>query len=171
MRVHHSFLSGGAALGCAALLAGCLAVGPASGTASAAPASSAAPAATSAPDPTAAPAAGSAPADPGGGADAFDPDAADYRGSVTELTDTGFLLNPAVMAGAGVMASAGGGDTEMAVCCDPGTTYLAVYADGAGDSRQEPGDAGLVTPGAFVWLTGSREGDAFAADTVAVLNP
>ena len=165
MRVHHSFLSGGAALGCAALLAGCLAVGPASGTASAAPASSAAPAATSAPDPTAAPAAGSAPADPGSGADAFDPDAADYRGSVTELTDTGFLLNPAVMAGAGIMA------TEMAVYCDSGTTYLAVYADGAGNSRQEPGDAGLVTPGAFVWLTGSREGDAFAADTVAVLNP
>ena len=171
MRVHHSFLSGGAALGCAALLAGCLAVGPASGTASAAPASSAAPAATSAPDPPAAPAAGSAPADPGGGADAFDPAAADYRGSVTELTDTGFLLNPAVMAGAGVMASAGGGDTEMAVYCDSDTTYLAVYADGAGNSRQEPGDAGLVTPGAFVWLAGSREGDAFAADTVAVLNP
>ena len=166
-----------AALACVLFLAACTEPPPSSGSlpsppSSAAAAPEAAPApAPPAPDPTAAPAAGSAPADPGSGADAFDPDAADYRGSVTELTDTGFLLNPAVMAGAGIMASAGGGDTEMAVYCDSGTTYLAVYADGAGNSRQEPGDAGLVTPGAFVWLTGSREGDAFAADAVAVLNP
>lgn len=168
-----------AALACVLFLAACTEPPPSSGSlpspppssAAAAPEATPAPAATSVPDPTAAPAASPAPADPGGGADAFDPDAADYRGSVTELTDTGFLLNPAVMAGAGIMASAGGGDTEMAVYCDSGTTYLAVYADGAGNSRQEPGDAGLVTPGAFVWLTGSREGDAFAADAVAVLNP
>lgn len=166
-----------AALACVLFLAACTEPPPSSGSlpsppSSAAAAPEAAPApAPPAPDPTAAPAAGSAPADPGSGADAFDPDAADYRGSVTELTDTGFLLNPAVMAGAGIMASAGGGDTEMAVYCDSGTTYLAVYADGAGNSRQEPGDAGLVTPGAFVWLTGSRTDDGFAADTVAFLNP
>lgn len=167
-----------AALACVLFLAACTEPPPSPGSlpspppssAAAAPEAAPAPAAP-APDPTAAPAASPAPADPGGGADAFDPDAADYRGSVTELTDTGFLLNPAVMAGAGVMASAGGGDTEMAVYCDSDTTYLAVYADGAGNSRQEPGDAGLVTQGAFVWLTGSREGDAFAADAVAVLNP
>lgn len=167
-----------AALACVLFLAACTEPAPSSGSlpspppssAAAAPEAAPAPAAP-APDPTAAPAASPAPADPGGGADAFDPDAADYRGSVTELTDTGFLLNPAVMAGAGVMASAGGGDTEMAVYCDSGTTYLAVYADGAGNSCQEPGDAGLVTPGAFVWLTGSRTDGGFAADAVAVLNP
>ena len=159
-----------AALACVLFLAACTEPSPPSGSLPSPPPSSAAAAPEAAPAP-AAPAPESSGSRTDGG---FDPAAADYRGNITEVTDTGFLLNPAVVTGAGgagAMASAGGGDTEMTVLCGEKTEYLAIYADHAGNARQEPGDAGLIAPGAFVYLTGSRTDGGFAADAVAVLNP
>lgn len=153
-----------AALACVLFLAACTEPPPSSGSL---PASSSAVSR----EPESSP----APESSGSGAPVlFDPEAADYRGNVTEATDTGFLLAPAEveeMDGTKVMASAGGGRASLPVLCSEETDYVAIYADTDGNSRQEAGDAGMIAPGAFVYLTGSRTDGGFAADAVAVLNP
>ena len=180
-----------AGLCCALLLAGC---GGPSGAASAAPepisSPAAAPAATSSPAPAqdgeeasagtpeAAPSPAAPAPSPEPSADAapalFDPAAADYTGNVVEMTDTGFLLNPAVVMntnGTSALASAGGGSITLPVLCSDSTEYIALYAGTDGSSRQEPGTAGLVTPDAYVFISGTVADGVLTADAIAVLNP
>lgn len=159
-----------AALACVLFLSACAEPAPSAG--SLPPSSSAV---SREPESSPAPEGSPAPESSGSGAAVlFDPEAADYRGNVTEATGTGFLLAPAEveeMDGTKVMASAGGGRASLPVLCSEETDYVAIYADTDGNSRQEAGDAGMIAPGAFVYLTGSRTDDGFAADTVAFLNP
>lgn len=106
----------------------------------------------------------------------FDPVSADYSGSVVEMTDTGFSLSPTVVerqsenAGVAVMAEAGTA-SRFSVTCTDDTRYIAIYADGNGNSSQAEGSADMVQANAFVYITGSKTDDGFAADTVAILNP
>lgn len=179
---------------CAFLLVGC---GAASGSASSAVPdtvhweSTAPPAATPTvaptPDPTAAPAAEEAPtaapvptpqeeASSGEEEILFDTDAADYSGAVAKMTDRGFLLSPTVVSapggdtGTAVMAEAGTA-SRFSVICTEDTRYIAVYADGNGNSSQTEGTVDMVRENAFVYITGSKTDGGFTADAVAILNP
>lgn len=106
----------------------------------------------------------------------FDTDSADYFGPVTEMTDTGFCLSPVVVYEQGsnasvAVAAEAGTSAAVPVICTDDTRYIAIYADGNGNSSQEEGSADLVRADATVYITGSRTDGGFTADTVAILNP
>lgn len=106
----------------------------------------------------------------------FDPDAADDSGVVVKMTDTGFVLSLTVVehqggsAGTAVMAEAGT-SARLSVTCTEETRYIAIYADGNGNSSQAEGCAAMVQANAFVYITGSRTDSGVTADAVAILNP
>ena len=174
MRTPSFFLTLTAVL-CALWLTAC-AQAPEATARDAVPTPAASPAATAAPTAAPSPAAATpAPDAADGGGDRFDPKTADYTGTVTELTDTGFLLSPTEVvsrgAGYGILAEGASGSAEIPVACTEATSYIALYAGADGSSRQEPGTADLLTPDAYVYLTGHEADGVFIAATVAVLNP
>ena len=55
----------------------------------------------------------------------------------------------------------------LPVLCSDSTEYIALYAGTDGSSRQEPGTAGLVTPDAYVFISGTVAGGVLTADAIA----
>ena len=120
--------------------------------------------------PTAAPATPAPTAAPDS-AGSLDTTAADYLGNITELTADGFTMMTAQVTQFGGEAAALSSGAPLDVRLADGAQYIAVYADGAGNSRQEAGSAELLAPDAFVYVFGHKQNGVFTADTVAVLNP